>query len=112
MITIERHDKTTPDWVSDSRLYLDKDGNVVAENDPAKLTLLVAKGGSLPFATAQRYGLTVADTAPLAVAPVEPAVASEVTVESEPAAEVKPEPEIAPAVEVAKPEPKPAKKKK
>lgn len=57
MVSITRRDFSTPDWISSERLYLDKDGNVVGAKDPAKLTLLVAEGGALPFATAVKYGL-------------------------------------------------------
>ena len=41
-------------WVSDRRLYLDRDGNVSAS--PGE-SLLVAEGGSLPLSDAERYGL-------------------------------------------------------
>jgi hypothetical protein len=51
------------DFVSDKRLYLDKDGNVVEEKDPNRLTLLVAAGGRLPMEQAQKYGLVKADEA-------------------------------------------------
>lgn len=45
------------DFVSTERLYLDKDNNVVKANDPNKLTLLVAEGGSLSAEEAAKYGL-------------------------------------------------------
>jgi len=45
-------------WVSPERYYLTKDGRVVGNKDPEKLTLLVAKGGVLPLETAKQYGLT------------------------------------------------------
>jgi hypothetical protein len=48
------------DFVSDKRLYLDKNGNVVGEKDKNKLTLLVSEGGSIPFETAEKYGLNKA----------------------------------------------------
>lgn len=44
-------------WISDRRLYLTKDGKVVGDKDPNKLTLLVAAGGSIPLADAKGYGL-------------------------------------------------------
>jgi hypothetical protein len=49
------------DYVSDRRLYLDKDGNVVEHNDVNKLTLLVAEGGSLSQEDARKYGLIDAE---------------------------------------------------
>lgn len=104
MVMIAKPDKTTPDWISDARLYLDKDGKVVGEKDPAKLTLLVAKGGSLPFAVAQRHGLI--PVAPVEVAPTEaaPAEVTETLPEfAESVVDVEPEP---------KPTPKPQAKKK
>lgn len=60
-------------WISDKRLYLTADDQVVGEKDPRKLTLLVAAGGSITIAQAQRYGLLsqpVEQPAPVA----EPAV--------------------------------------
>jgi hypothetical protein len=51
------------DFVSDRRLYLDKDNNVVEANDPNKLTLLVAEGGSLSAEEAAKYGLGVEEAA-------------------------------------------------
>jgi DNA uptake protein ComE-like DNA-binding protein len=45
------------DYISSRRVYLDKSGNVVEANDPGKLTLLVAAGGSLSREDAERYGL-------------------------------------------------------
>ena len=44
-------------WTSDRRLYLDKDGNVVEADDPSRVSLLVAKGGTVPLIDAERYGL-------------------------------------------------------
>jgi hypothetical protein len=44
-------------WTSDRRLYLDKDGKVVEADDPARQSLLIAAGGSMPLEAAQRYGL-------------------------------------------------------
>lgn len=53
-------------WTSDRRLYLDKDGKVVEADDPTRQSLLVAQGGTIPLADAQRYGLTtpIAPAAP------------------------------------------------
>lgn len=45
-------------WTSDRRLYLDKDGKVVEADDPTRVSLLVAAGGNMPMADAERYGLT------------------------------------------------------
>ena len=44
-------------WTSDRRLYLDKDGKVVEADDPTRQSLLVAAGGTIPLADAERYGL-------------------------------------------------------
>lgn len=44
-------------WTSDRRLYLDKDGKVVEADNPTRLSLLVAAGGTIPLADAERYGL-------------------------------------------------------
>jgi pyruvate/2-oxoglutarate dehydrogenase complex dihydrolipoamide acyltransferase (E2) component len=45
-------------YISDKRLYLDKDGKVVDENDPNRTTLLVPAGGRLPTERAEELGLT------------------------------------------------------
>ena len=45
-------------YTANRRLYLDKSGNLVEENDPNKATLLVHAGGTLPRDVAERYGLT------------------------------------------------------
>jgi len=45
------------DFVSDKRLYLDADDNVVDENNPKRAKLLVAEGASLPREEAEKYGL-------------------------------------------------------
>lgn len=50
-------------WISDRRLYLTADGQVVGASDPRKHRLLVPAGGALPLVEAQRLGL-VADAAP------------------------------------------------
>lgn len=49
--------KNKHDFVSDKRLYLDADGNVVNERDSRRVRLLVGAGGSMPRADAERYGL-------------------------------------------------------
>lgn len=103
MVMIAKPDKTTPDWISDARLYLDKDGKVVGEKDPAKLTLLVAKGGSLPFAIAQRHGL-------IPVAPVEVEAIEVEPIEAAPVEIAETAPEFAEPVVAIAPEPKPAPK--
>lgn len=44
-------------WTADRRLYLDKDGKAVEADDPARVSLLVAAGGTIPLSDAERYGL-------------------------------------------------------
>jgi hypothetical protein len=44
-------------FISDRRLYLDKDGNVVEHDDPTAATLLVGEGCELPDELAKQYGL-------------------------------------------------------
>lgn len=44
-------------YVADRRLYLDKDGKVVEDDDPAKVSLLVGAGGTLPEEQARALGL-------------------------------------------------------
>ena len=58
-----------PSWTSDRRIYLDAAGNVVEANDPNKLTLLVAAGGTMPLAEAKRLGLVAPEPAESAEAP-------------------------------------------
>lgn len=48
---------------ADRRIYLDAQGKVVEEGDPARATLLIAAGQTMPIADARRYGLVV-DEAP------------------------------------------------
>lgn len=55
-------------YTSPERLYLNAAGQVVKADDPSRLTLLVAAGGSIPLAVAQRYGL--GDDPPAAAAVV------------------------------------------
>lgn len=45
-------------YKADRRLYLNAEGKVVEDSDPAKLTLLVHEGGTLPLARARELGLT------------------------------------------------------
>lgn len=49
-------------WVSPARLCLTADGRVTTEDDPAAVSLLVAKGGSLTLSEARRYGLLQEET--------------------------------------------------
>jgi hypothetical protein len=57
-------------WTADRRLYLNKDGQVVEADDPTRQTLLVAQGGTIPLADAERYGLvTVTPAQVTTVAP-------------------------------------------
>lgn len=44
-------------YTSDKRVYVDKAGKVVDEKDPARHSLLVAVGGSIPMETARAAGL-------------------------------------------------------
>lgn len=52
------YERTNGMYISPERLYLDKDGKVVKADDPNRVSLLVGKGGSIPQADADRYGLT------------------------------------------------------
>jgi hypothetical protein len=57
-------------WTSDRRIYLDKDGAAVEADDPARVSLLVAQGGTIPLTEAERLGLvTVTPAEVKAVAP-------------------------------------------
>lgn len=47
----------TAAYVADRRLYLDKDGNVVEHDNPARVTLLVAEGGRISYTRARALGL-------------------------------------------------------
>lgn len=44
-------------YISPTRLYADKDGNLVDEKDPKKAYLVVGAGGNLSDEDARRYGL-------------------------------------------------------
>ena len=44
-------------WTASRRLYLDKDGNVVEQDDPNRVELLVGIGGTLLTERAQALGL-------------------------------------------------------
>lgn len=57
-------------YTADRRLYLDKDGKLVEADNPARATLLVAKGGKLSAEDAAKYGLT--GTAPEEKAQIAP----------------------------------------
>lgn len=50
-------------WTSDRRLYLDKDGNAVEQDSPARVRLLVGVGGSIPMEQARALGLVDAPKA-------------------------------------------------
>ena len=58
-------------WTSDRRLYLDAAGKIVEKDNPARVTLLVAAGGTIPMEQAVSLGLA---EAPTAVDPDEAAV--------------------------------------
>lgn len=59
-------------WTADRRLYLDKDGKAVEANDPARSSLLVAEGGSIPLDQAAQLGLV--EVAPVEVKAAAPKV--------------------------------------
>lgn len=44
-------------YTSPERLYLDSAGNVVKHDSPAKASLLVAEGGTMPMERARELGL-------------------------------------------------------
>lgn len=44
-------------YFSDRRLFLTETGEVVEDGDPRAHSLLVCKGGALPYADALKYGL-------------------------------------------------------
>lgn len=44
-------------YIADRNLYLDAEGNLVEEDDPAQVRQLVGKGGALSTADAEKYGL-------------------------------------------------------
>lgn len=55
------YEGTNDMYVATERLYLDKDGNVVKADDPARVSLLVAVGSKLSDEDARRYGLGESD---------------------------------------------------
>lgn len=61
MLDDTRVDANVAGYVADRNLYLDADGNVVEADDPAKQTLLVAKGGKITYAYARAMGLLPAE---------------------------------------------------
>lgn len=119
MVTIIRPEPPSKtDWVADRRYYLDKNGNVVGEKDPARVSLLIAAGCTMPIERARSFGL-VKDAEP-EPAPVLSVVEKPVVVEPAPVihprsvieppkavAEAKP---AKPAAVAPKPETKPVKK--
>lgn len=44
-------------YVADRNLYLDAEGNLVEEDNPAQVRQLVGKGGQISEADAKKYGL-------------------------------------------------------
>lgn len=60
-------------WTADRRLYLNAEGQAVEADDPTRIKLLVAAGGSIPMADAERYGLITVQ--PAVVTPAEKAKA-------------------------------------
>jgi len=66
-------------WTADRRLYLNADGKAVEADDPTRQSLLVAQGGTIPLADAEKYGLVTivpAQIANIAPAPEEKAKAA------------------------------------
>lgn len=58
-------------FVSDKRLCLTKDGQVVEDGHPDAVSLLVGKGGTLSLEEAKRYGLLKAEKESKAQEPAE-----------------------------------------
>lgn len=56
-------------YIATERLYLDKDGNVVKDKDPARVSLLVGVGGTLTDDQARQYGLVAAPEEKAVTAP-------------------------------------------
>lgn len=56
-INLEQLRMASNHWVSDRRLYLNAAGQAVEADAPDRVTLLVAAGGRLPLADAERLGL-------------------------------------------------------
>lgn len=50
-------------FTANRRIYLDKDRKVVEADNPARATLLIAEGQSMPDAEAREYGLIGGDAA-------------------------------------------------
>jgi hypothetical protein len=44
-------------YIADRNLYLDAEGNLVEEDDPAQVRQLIGKGGALSTEVAEKYGL-------------------------------------------------------
>lgn len=44
-------------FIADRNIYLDKNGKVVEENDPAQAIQLIGKGGAISTEMAEKYGL-------------------------------------------------------
>lgn len=44
-------------YIADRNIYLDADGKIVEEDNPAQVRQLVGKGGTLSTADAEKYGL-------------------------------------------------------
>lgn len=55
--TAERLAQGESEFVADRNIYLDADGNVVEEDNPAQVRQLVGIGGSLSPADVEKYGL-------------------------------------------------------
>jgi hypothetical protein len=70
---LEREQKIMAGWIADRRLYLDKDGNMVEADNPARVRLLIHTGQTMTEADARKYGLInnepVAETAEKAMSP-------------------------------------------
>lgn len=55
-------------WTSDRRIYLDAAGAAVEADDPTRVSLLVAAGGTIPLTEAERLGLVTVTPAEVKVA--------------------------------------------
>lgn len=70
-------------YTADRRLYLDKDGKVVEEGDPARVELLVAPGRQIPATRARELGLMDREAAAPAPAPAQNAELESLRAENE-----------------------------
>jgi hypothetical protein len=71
-------------YVSDERLCVSAAGELVAEDDPKAVRLLVGKGGSIPAREAAQYGLIADASAPAVLREAAEATAAEPPAADEP----------------------------